>query len=241
MATGLVNVIAGGGSMISLPALIFLGLPGAVANATNRVGIIAQNISAVIAFHRKGFSNLRLSLTLSLCTLPGAIFGALVAAKIRTQDFKVILAVIMGFVIVLMLTGKSKHDNDNFSKIRDHRTRYILAHFGMIFVGIWGGFIGMGNAFLKLPILNRILGLDLVTANMHKVTIALVYTSVALITFATQLDINWLYGFYLAGGTVIGAYLGTHLQIKRGHNFVRWILIIVVIIFILRLLFTVEA
>jgi len=240
MATGFVNVIAGGGSMISLPALIFLGLPAGVANATNRVGIIAQNITAIITFYRKGFSNICLSLTLSLCTIPGAIFGALVAAKIRTQDFKVILAVIMGFVIVLILTGKSKPDNDQFLKIKNHRTRYLFAHFGMIFVGIWGGFIGMGNAFLKLPILNRILGLDLVTANMHKVTIALVYTSVALITFATQLDINWLYGLYLAGGTVIGAYLGTHLQIRRGHNFVKWILIIVVMVFILRLLITVE-
>jgi uncharacterized membrane protein YfcA len=72
VAAGFLNVMAGGGSLLSVPVMLFLGLPGPVANGTNRISIIAQNIVAVRTFFRRGFSDFRLSLSLAACALPGA-------------------------------------------------------------------------------------------------------------------------------------------------------------------------
>jgi len=82
IATGFLNVMAGGGSMLSVPVLIFLGVPGTVANGTNRIALLPQNISAVLAFYRKGFSNFKLSLSLAACTIPGTLIGATLASRI---------------------------------------------------------------------------------------------------------------------------------------------------------------
>ena len=103
IATGFLNVMAGGGSMLSLPVMIFLGIPGTIANGTNRIAILSQNISAVWAFYRKGISNFRLSLSLAACTIPGTIAGALVAARIPNDQFNTLLAIIMIAMLILSL------------------------------------------------------------------------------------------------------------------------------------------
>ena len=92
---GILNVIAGGGSLLTLPAMVLMGLPGPVANGTNRVAILAQNVSAVTGFRKKGFSDFKLSLTLALCALPGSIAGAYVGTLVRGKLFNTILAVII--------------------------------------------------------------------------------------------------------------------------------------------------
>ena len=83
IASGWINVLAGGGSILSVPIMVFLGLPGPVANGTNRIGIIAQNIMAVWGFFRKGFSDFKLSASLAVCASIGAFFGANVGVKDR--------------------------------------------------------------------------------------------------------------------------------------------------------------
>ena len=73
---GFLNVMAGGGSLLTVPVMVFLGIPGPVANGTNRIAILAQNASAIATFARRGFSDLRLSLSLGLCAVPGAATSA---------------------------------------------------------------------------------------------------------------------------------------------------------------------
>ena len=92
IATGFLNVMAGGGSMLSVPMMIFLGVPGPVANATNRIAILPQNLVAVLAFYRKGFANFRLSLTLAAATIPGTLIGAWLASQIPNDQFNLLLA-----------------------------------------------------------------------------------------------------------------------------------------------------
>ncbi|VAV94911.1 hypothetical protein MNBD_ALPHA05-1262, partial [hydrothermal vent metagenome] len=83
IASGWINVLAGGGSILSVPIMVFLGLPGPVANGTNRIGIIAQNAMAVAGFFRKGFSDFKLSASLAACASIGAFFGANVGVKLE--------------------------------------------------------------------------------------------------------------------------------------------------------------
>ena len=234
IATGFLNVMAGGGSMLSVPIMIFLGVPGTIANATNRIAILPQNISAVWAFYRKGFSNFKLSLTLGLCTIPGTIIGATIASRVANDQFNSLLAIIMIIVLVIMSLPQPKTIDVNQSPSRN---RLIAGHALMVLIGFWGGFIHIGVGFLLMPVLNRVMQLDLVTTNAHKVMIVLCYTVVALIVFASQLELVWKYGIALGIGTWIGAWIAANLQVKKGVGPIKLVLNIVIIAFIIKLIF----
>lgn len=234
IATGFLNVMAGGGSMLSVPIMIFLGVPGTIANATNRIAILPQNVSAVWAFYRKGFSNFKLSFSLGLCTIPGTIIGATIASKVSNDDFNHLLAIIMVFVLIVMALPQSKTIETNESPSRN---RLIAGHALMFLVGFWGGFIHIGVGFLLMPILNRVMQLDLVTTNAHKVMIVLCYTVVALIVFSSQLELVWKYGIALGIGTWIGAWIAANMQVKKGTGPIKLTLNIVIVAFIIKLIF----
>ena len=87
IVAGWLNVLAGGGSMLTVPIMIFMGMPGPVANGTNRLAIILQNITAVATFAKKGFHNFKLSLSLSVAASIGAVFGAQVGVSLDGEWF----------------------------------------------------------------------------------------------------------------------------------------------------------
>ena len=234
IATGFLNVMAGGGSMLSVPIMIFLGVPGTVANGTNRIAILPQNISAVWAFYRKGFANFRLSLTLGLCTIPGTLIGATLAAKVPNDQFNTVLAVIMVVVLIVMSLPQPKTIAVNQTPSRN---RLIAGHLLMGVIGFWGGFIHIGVGFLLMPVLNRVMQLDLITTNAHKVFIVLCYTVVALLVFASQLSLVWKYGIALGIGTWIGAWIAANVQVKQGIGAIKITLNVVIVAFIIKLLF----
>ena len=240
IATGFLNVMAGGGSMLSVPIMIFLGVPSTVANATNRIAILPQNIAAVLAFARKGFRNFKLSLSLGLCTLPGALVGSYIATQISNDDFNVLLAIIMIVILIVMSLPdshpKAKSDEPAQSYTVS-KSRLIWGHALMVLIGFWGGFIHIGVGFLLMPVLHKVMQMDLVTTNSHKVFIVLVYTIVALLVFSSQLTLNWAYGAALAVGTVTGGTLAANFQVKQGVATIKWTLNIVIVAFIIKLLF----
>lgn len=224
--------------MLSVPVMIFLGVPGTIANATNRIAILPQNIAAVIAFARKGFANFKLSLSLALCTLPGALIGAYAATRIPNDDFNQLLALIMLFVLIIMSLPNAKSDEASVNSAEPiSQRRMIAGHLLMVAIGFWGGFIHIGVGFLLMPVLHKVLKLDLVTTNSHKVFIVLVYTIVAMLVFGTQLELEWGYGIALAIGTVTGGIIAANVQVTRGVGPIKWTLNIVICAFIIKLLF----
>jgi uncharacterized membrane protein YfcA len=234
IATGFLNVMAGGGSMLSVPMMIFLGVPGPIANATNRIAILPQNLTAVIAFYRKGFANFKLSLSLAACTIPGTIIGAYLASKIANDQFNTLLAIIMILILVIMSLPQPKTIQSGEAP---SSARLLVGHLLMVLIGFWGGFIHIGVGFLLMPVLNRVLQLDLVTTNSHKVLIVFCYTAVALLIFSSQLELLWRYGIALAIGTSIGGWIAANFQIKQGIGAIKWTLNIVVVAFIVKLIF----
>jgi uncharacterized membrane protein YfcA len=234
VATGFLNVMAGGGSMLSVPIMIFLGVPGTVANGTNRIAILPQNISAVLAFYKKGFSNFKLSFSLAACTIPGTLIGASLASRIPNDQFNNLLAIIMVVVLIVMALPEAKTIEINQTPSRN---RLVAGHTLMVLIGFWGGFIHIGVGFLLMPVLNRVMQLDLITTNAHKVFIVLCYTSVALTVFASQLELVWKYGIALGIGTWIGAWIAANVQIERGTGAIKMTLNIVIVAFIIKLLF----
>lgn len=235
VASGWINVIAGGGSLLTVPIMVFLGMPGPVANGTNRIAIIAQNIVAVGAFFSRGFSDFRLSATLATAASIGAYAGASIGVALDGVWFNRTVAAVMIAVMAIMATGngKTKAEPDASAKAKN----LVLGHLLMIGAGFWGGFIQIGVGFLMMPILYRVMGLDLVRVNMHKVFIALVFSFVALAVFASKVAIMWEAGAALAVGNAVGGWLGAHATIKEGAPFIKRALMLVLAAMAVKLLF----
>lgn len=236
IACGFLNVTAGGGSLITVPLLLFLGLPGPIANGTNRIAILAQNITAVVTFFRRGHSDLKLSVTLSLAALPGSILGAFAGTQLAGVWFNRVVAAVMVVSLIAMATDRRAREPETTPVVALTRRRWCLGHVGMFLVGFWGGFIQIAVGLLMMPILHRVMGLSLVRTNMHKVFIILVYTVVALGIFAARVDIAWLIGLCLAVGNIVGGWLGAHTTITQGERTIRVIFFCVAIAFIVQLL-----
>lgn len=235
---GFLNVMAGGGSLLTVPVMVFMGMPGPVANGTNRVAILAQNVTAVATFFRRGFSDYRLSLTLAACAVPGAVLGAWAGTRLEGVWFNRVLALIMLGVMAIMSTGPKKANRGGGGRIPGltGRQRTVWAHLLMVGAGLYGGFIQIGVGFILMAILHRVLGLDLVRVNMHKVFIVLCYTITALAVFASQLELLWIAGASLAVGNSVGGWLGAHTAVRRGEKWVRYVLNAVLVVFIVKLL-----
>ncbi len=230
-AAGFINVNAGGGSSISVPVLIFMGLDAAVANGTNRVAILIQNISAVASFHKEKFHDYKMSLKLSLFTLPGAIVGAVVATRVSNVLFQRILGVVLIFIVVSMFFSRSYRDIDAH---RDTRPNWLI-YPSLFGIGFYGGFLQVGVGFLFMAALYHLLSINLVKVNMHKVFIILIYTIPALLIFIFTGNVLWEYGLALAVGTAFGGWWGAHVSVKGGEKAIRFILATAIIIMALKL------
>lgn len=252
VAAGWINVMAGGGSLLTVPVMLFFGLPGPVANGTNRVAILVQNVVAVSTFRSKGFSDFRLSLTLALCASVGAAGGAQLGVKLTGEAFERVVAVVMVAVLILMATGWDKKaagaapdetsggtsdgDSGETSGEVAKPRNLVLGHVLMIGAGFWGGFIQIGVGFILMPILNRVMGFDLVRVNMHKVAIVLIYTIVALAFYAAQVQIVWMAGLSLAVGNAVGGWLGARTTIAKGEVWVKRVFTAAIVVFVIKLL-----
>ncbi len=234
---GFLNVMAGGGSLLTVPVMVFLDVPGPVANGTNRLAILAQSVTAVTAFFRRGFADFKLSLSLAVCTIPGAIIGAMAGTRLDGPWFNRVLAVIMLGVLLLTLFGGGNQKTEPREYSKPNRKQLIRGHLCMIGIGLYGGFIQLGIGFVIMAVLNRVMGLDLVRTNMHKVFIVMTYTVVALIVFASQIEILWIAGLALAIGNSIGGWVATNVQLDRGEGLIKAVLNVVLVAFIIKLLF----
>lgn len=228
----ILNVNAGGGSALTVPALIFLGLDAATANGTNRIAIIFQNISAIKSYKDESYAQFKLSWKLSVLTIPGAIIGALTAVEISDDLFKKILAVVMiGIIITIIIPGSKKNTIDD-SEDKKLSLPVILS---FIFIGFYGGIVQVGIGFILMAVLQKMMKFSLVYVNMHKVFVVLILTVPALLVFILSGKVNWYLGFSLALGNAFGAWWAAKFSVKKGEKFIKGILIIAILIIAVKL------
>ena len=232
---GFMNTMAGGGSLLTLPLLIFLGLPAAVANGTNRVAIFMSTLSATAGFKSKGVSNFPFNIYLGFSGLIGALIGARIAIDIKGELYNKILAIIM-ILVVLLIVYKPKISH---SALMERLTgkHLFVSMIAFFFIGIYGGFINAGIGFVIMLFLHYYNRLDLVKVNATKVVIVLIYTSGALITFALADKVNWTYGIFLATGNFIGGWTSSRWSVKKGENTIKIFLLIIVVLMSIKLWF----
>ncbi|GJQ58839.1 MAG: sulfite exporter TauE/SafE family protein [Candidatus Scalindua sp. AMX11] len=239
VVTGIINTLAGGGSLLTLPVLIFMGLPTATANGTNRLAIMVQNVFAVAGFARKDISDFRVSLFLSFPALLGAIIGAFIAIDISDILFKRILAGVMLFVLGLLIWNPSKSSRNKPEQgcgVFRFEQRHLLSSMTIFFfIGIYGGFIQAGVGFIIIATLTSIGKMGLVETNSHKVFVISVFTLFALIIFALNDKICWPVGVALAVGNGLGGWIGSHLAVAIGEQWIRLVLLVCVVAVVIKL------
>jgi len=231
IVAGFTNVMAGGGSTLTVPALIFMGLDSALANGTNRVAIFVQNIFAIWGFSKQGFQQFRMSLAMAVCTIPGAVLGAWVAVAMDHTWFKRILGMVILGVVASMLLPMPKRS----MAVEVSESRKWWAYAAMVGIGFYGGFIQVGVGFLLMAVLYHILCLNLVHVNMHKVFIVFIYTIPALGVFIWTGNVNWGLGLVLAAGNATGGWIAAHAAVKGGERVIRWVMIAAIILISLKL------
>lgn len=223
---GFINTLAGSGSLVTLPLLIFLGLPANVANGTNRVAILFQNVVGVSSFRQQKMLDVRGGLNLAIPAIVGSLVGAQIAVNLDETIMRRTIGVLMVVMLVVILVkpkrwleGRADVDGGAFGW-----AQWVI----FFFIGIYGGFIQAGVGVFLLAGLVLSAGYDLVRANAVKVLIVLSFTIFALAVFVLNGQVVWFVGLVLAVGNMLGAWIATRVAVKQGANFVRWLLIAVV-------------
>jgi hypothetical protein len=234
IVAGFFNTLAGGGSLLSVPVLIFVGLPATVANGTNRVAILMQNVMAVAGFKQRGFADFKFGLGLAVPAVVGAIVGAKLAVDISDALFQKVLAAVMLLVVGLILWNPTRRLQGDQAILSPKRR--LLAMVAFFFVGVYGGFVQAGVGFIIIAALVLITGLDLVRTNSHKVFVVGVYTLAALATFALSGKVNWGIGLVLGVGNGIGGWIGSQWAVVGGEKWIKVVLAMAVVAMAAKLL-----
>jgi uncharacterized membrane protein YfcA len=229
--SGFMNVLAGGGSLLTLPLLLFLGMPAPVANATNRIGLVLQNISASTAFHRGGRLPLRPTLWLLLPFVPGAYVGAVVAVDVDETLFRRVLIVMMLLALYSILHGQGSRRLESTARV----PHPALLGLSFALMGFYAGFMQAGLGFLLIAALSGLGGFDLVRANAIKVSVVLISQLLALAVFQRAGNVDWRAGAVLAVGSAAGAWVGARWQMRRGVVWVRRVLVTLLVFVLVQL------
>ncbi len=224
--TGFINTLAGAGSAVSLALMSFIGLPLDVANGTNRVAILMQNIIGVRGFHAQKLLDWRMGLWLALPAALGSILGAWLASVMSAKGLETAIGILMLMILVLLFVRPKRWLEGQKDM---HGERPTPLQFIIFFaIGIYGGFIQMGVGIFLLTGLVLGAGYDLLRANAVKVLIVLSFTIFALAVFIWSDLVRWDIGLILGLGNMLGAWAATKQAARRGAPFVRWLLIVIV-------------
>ncbi|MBT3749969.1 MAG: sulfite exporter TauE/SafE family protein [Bacteroidetes bacterium] len=233
---GFINTLAGSGSLISLPLLMFMGLPANVANGTNRVAILLQNIVGVSSFKKQKVFKISEGIWLAIPAILGSLLGASMAISLNEEIMTKVIGGLLVFMFFIILLKPDAWIKGQAGLIRSkHNLLQIVIFF---FIGIYGCFIQAGVGFFLLAGLVLGTGFDLVKANAIKLLIVLLYTPFALAIFIYNDQVYWIAGLILGVGNMIGAFVASRFAVSWGAKAVRIILLIIVFGASLKLLLT---
>lgn len=235
LLAGGVNTLAGNGSAITLTILSeILGLPGNIANGSNRIGITVQCLTSSFIFHKQSGFHWRVFRSTILLVISGAILGIITAVNVSNEQFRSVFRYLMIVMLIVLLVNPQRWIKPDSDRAKIPRS---VAYVFLFFLGFYGGFIqmGMGIFFLLILVLGR--KINLIHANALKVTVVGVYSIIALILFQWNGYINWLYGGLLAIGQGIGGYFTTKMAVTSpiASKIAYYVLLIAVLFSVLSL------
>lgn len=224
---GFINTLAGGATIISMTTFMALGMPIAVANGTNRIAVVLQNLTSSANFFKKNLLDVRMGLKLSVPAIVGNIVGSQLAVTINEDVFRICLAVVLTAILGFMVLSTDKRlKGDGNSNFRVRPIHY----FWFLLIGFYGGYVYVGLGYLILAVTIASMRLDIVTSNALKGFVVLVSTPFSLAVFIYNNDVNYVYGLVHALGNIIGAYFASQYAIGWGVRFLRMFMMVVIVV-----------
>ncbi|BDD05333.1 sulfite exporter TauE/SafE family protein [Aureibacter tunicatorum] len=236
---GIVNTVAGSGSVFSLSALIFFGLPPSVANATNRVGVVFQNLFGLGTYAKQGeFKFKNLDPKLLIASVIGALTGSYNAVKIPDDQLKPVLAGVMIFMLIITLLNPKKLMDRSMSK-NSSKGKSLLKYAVFFAVGFYGSFLQVGIGVLLLLSLHAFTDLNFKHANIIKLVFAFIFVIPALAMMSINGLVDWKLGIIMSTGQSIGAYVGANFISKTpsAEKIIKWSLVLVLSLVLLKIIF----
>lgn len=230
---GVINAMAGGGSLLTVPLLSLAGLEGRLANGTNRVAVLVQNASSAWGYARKGAGDRARTLPILFPAAVGALVGSIITSQIDDRLFERIFGLLMIPLLLLSLRPpKARPEGDDPTSDQWPLWVTYSAFFGL---GLYGGAVQAGIGLLLLLVLSRA-GFDLVTANAVKTLVILVITLIAVPVFIINDQVRWLQAAVLSVGTGVGGYVGANMAVQGGERLIKPVLVIVVLVLASRMI-----
>lgn len=225
---GFINTLAGSGSLISLPILMLTGIDASIANGTNRVAVLLQNVVSTNRFHKKEALDVRGVIWLGIPAAIGSIVGAQIAVDLNKDVMQKVIGIVMIIMLFVIILRPNQWLKGSLTNLEGRPS--ILQFIIFFLIGIYGGFIQAGVGIFLLSGLVLSVGYDLVRANAVKNGIVLFFTIFALIVFIKNGQVDWVRGLILAVGNMIGAWVGAKVAVEKGAAWVRNLLILIIVV-----------
>lgn len=225
LGAGVINTIAGGGSLLTLPALIAFGLPANLANGTNRVGVLLGSIVALGRFRQDGVLNDALPRVEWAPAVVGALVGSWISVDVDEALFRQIIGIAMLGMLVMLLS-KPKMWLEGRAAVAPTWLRVV----GFFAIGLYGGFLQAGVGMFLVAGFVMLSSRNLVGANVGKVVLVGLFTTAALGVFIWNDLVAWGPALALSCGQMVGGWLGARWTVSWGPGVVRWILVAVVVV-----------
>lgn len=232
LLAGFVDAIAGGGGLLALPALLWAGLPPALALGTNKLQGSFGTLAASLSFWRKGLIRPREIWPAIVCTFMGAVAGTWLVQSLPGRVLEDLLPVLLiGFAIYFLFSPRLGD--------RDAKARIGAFGFALLIgtgVGFYDGFFGPGTGSFFVMAYVALLGLNLTRATAQTKALNLTSNLASLLAFSLGGSVVWSVGLLMACGQFAGAWLGAHLAHRHGARLIRPLLVAVSIGMSLKLL-----
>lgn len=224
LVAGVINTLAGGGSLLTVPLLVFLGLPATTANGTNRIGVLFQNLVSTLRFRNEGLDGIRDARPILPAIVIGSLVGAAIASSMPADLFRRVFGVAMVLLLIPMLRSTRKRATKADLVPRSGVANQ-LVFFG---IGVYGGALQAGVGIFLIAALSRS-GLDLVRTNAIKVVLIGMLTVVAVPVFIVQDQVDWKLASALVVGFALGGELGARAAVRGGERLIRPVLVVSVL------------
>lgn len=232
---GAINTLAGNGSAITLTILTeLIGLPGNIANATNRVGVWTQSVAGAIAFYRNGRLRVRQSGLIIITTVIGAAIGIIAAIYVSNEQFMGVFRFLLAFMLLVILVKPKRWLRETDASV--NLSPWVIVPV-FLALGFYGGFIQMGMGVFYLAAMVLGARYSLIDSNAVKIAVVAIYTLLALAIFQYRGLINWPMGLLMASGQTVGGYLTAHYASRypQANVWAHRVLVVVVVLALIKL------
>ena len=225
---GAINAVAGGGSFVAFPALMFTGVPPVSANATNTLALWVGVTASGGAYRNRLSISRRVMIPLIVTSVIGGLAGAFLLIKTPAQTFLKVMPWLMLGATLLFAFGKHLTGRIAAGISSDASRRAIAAAsvFELV-VAVYGGYFGGGIGIMNLAMLAAMGMTDIHDMNALKVVLGGVINGVATVTFVITGAIVWPQAIVMTAGAILGGYFAAHYAQKLPQSWIRAFVILV--------------